>query len=57
MPCIETRNRQQTTLLPNKLDNYITKENPTRIINAFVTLQRTFLQTVFIMLNLFMEVS
>jgi len=36
MGYIKTQNRQQTILLPNKLDNYITQENPTRLIDAFV---------------------
>ena len=36
MGYIETENKHQTTLMPNKLDNYITKENPTRLIDAFI---------------------
>ena len=36
MPYIQTQNRHQTILLPNKLDNYITQENPTRPIDAFI---------------------
>jgi transposase len=36
MKYIETENKHQTILLPNKLDNYITQENPTRIIDAFI---------------------
>jgi transposase len=33
---IETENKHQTILMPNKLDNYITQENPTRLNDAFV---------------------
>ena len=34
---IEGEDRSQTTLLPECLDDYITEDNPVRVIDAFVT--------------------
>ena len=33
---IEGDNRQQATLFPERLDDYITEENPVRVVNVFI---------------------
>ena len=36
MPYIKGENRGQFTLMPESLDDYISEENPVRVIDAFV---------------------
>jgi transposase len=33
---IESEDRQQTTLLPDSLEDYVTDDNPVRVIDAFI---------------------
>ena len=33
---IEGKHRQQSTLFPRRIEDYITEDNPIRVINAFV---------------------
>ena len=33
---IEEDNRQQATLFPERLDDYITEENPVRVVDVFI---------------------
>ena len=39
MRYIQGHNRQQLTLLPESLDEYVTDDNPVRVIDAFVDSQ------------------
>ena len=36
MPYIKGESRGQLTLLPESLEDYVTEENPVRVIDAFV---------------------
>ena len=33
---IEGENREQSTLFPERIDEYISEENPVRVVDAFV---------------------
>jgi transposase len=36
MPYIKGKNRYQMTMFPESLDDYVTEENPVRVIDAFI---------------------